>query len=633
MVVSLPREKRLLRLELTGLGRLGEALAEEQGKPVFVFGGIPGETVQAKVVRERRGYLAARVVEVETASPHRVAPPCPYFGPCTGCQWQHIDYDHQLRMKRELVREALERVGGLTDVPVDETLASPGPWGYRNHARFTVGHEGRLGFVNRETRELVEVDECLLMDPWINQTLSSLQGHARETTQLSIRYGVNTGSWMVQPALHDPDLGFETGQQTYEEELLGERFRVASPSFFQVNSRQAEQLALLLRESLALTGQELVVDAYAGVGTFAVLLASHAKRVIAIEESSAALKDARHNAASALNVEIRKGKVEQMLAEIAQDGVDAIVLDPPRAGCHPDVLRALATAAPRRIAYVSCDPETLACDLAILVAGPFRIERVQPVDMFPQTHHVECLAILVLDPARQAALEARANLVLASASPRRHEILERLGLVFEPSPVDVPEPPGRLQHDDPVGLAQSRALQKALAAAESRSGGTVIGADTVVAMDDVVMGKPVDAADAVAMLRELRGREHRVVTGVALVDAASGESLVGHRSSRVRMREYTDQEIQAYVDSGDPLDKVGAYAVQSAVFHPAAEVRGCYLNVVGLPVCTLMKQLERFGVSGVVPDAMSGPQNQPILGDWSDLHRCRECSQRSAGAR
>ena len=256
MVMSLPREKRLLRLELTGLGRLGEALAEDEGKPVFVFGGNPRRDGAG-----RGGARASRLSsgsrgEVETASPHRVAPPCPYFGPCTGCQWQHIDYDHQLRMKRELVREALERVGGLIDVPVDETLASPGPWGYRNHARFTVGQEGRLGFVNRETREIVEVDECLLMDPWINQTLSGLQGHARETTQLSIRYGVNTSSWMVQPTLHDPDLGFETGQQTYEELLLGERFRIASPSFFQVNSRQAEQLALLLRESLALTGHE-----------------------------------------------------------------------------------------------------------------------------------------------------------------------------------------------------------------------------------------------------------------------------------------------------------------------------------------------------------------------------------------
>ena len=190
----------------------------------------------------------------------------------------------------------------------------------------------------------------------------------------------------------------------------------------------------------------------------------------------------------------------------------------------------------------------------------------------------------------------------------------------------MPEPPGRSQ-DDPVELAQSRALEKALAAAEARSDGTVVGADTVVALEDVVMGKPLDAADAVAMLGELRGREHRVVTGVALVDAASGESLVGHRSSRVQMREYTDQEMEAYVATGDPLDKAGAYAVQSASFHPAAEVRGCYLNVVGLPVCTLMKLLERFGVSSAIQSLPSD------LRDWEGLHRCRECSQRAAGAR
>ncbi len=634
MVVSSPREKRLLRLELKGLGRLGEALAEDEGKPVFVFGGIPGETVEAEVVHEHRGYLAARVVEVVTASPHRVTPPCPYFGPCTGCQWQHIEYDRQLQMKRSLVEDALERVGGLSGVPVEETLPSPEPLGYRNHARFTVGANGRLGFVNRETRRLVDVDECLLMDPWINGVLKRLQGHAQETTQLSVRYGTNTGSAMVQPKLHNPGLSLESGQRVYEEALLGERFQVASSSFFQVNSRQAERLALLLRESLALTGVELVVDAYAGVGTFAVLLASQAGHIIAIEESPSALEDARRNTADKPNVELRRGKVERVLAELALDRVDAVVLDPPRTGCQPAVLRALIASAPRRIVYVSCDPESLARDLKVLAAGPFRIEWVQPLDMFPQTHHVECLAVLVLEPERRAALEARGRLVLASASPRRHEVLKGLGVSFETAAVDVPEPPGRFQHDDPVALAETRAREKALAGARQRSSGTVIGADTVVALPQpdrtlgaVVMGKPRDAADAVAMLRELRGREHQVVTGVALVDAATGETLVGHRSSRVLMREYTEPEIEDYVATGDPLDKAGAYAVQSASFRSAAEVRGCYLNVVGLPVCTFMKLLDRFGVSMHLNAAAID------LHGWEEWHRCRECVRSVAGVR
>ena len=633
MVVSLPKEKRLLRLELKGLGRLGEALAEDHGKPVFVFGGIPGETVQAEVVREHRGYLAARVVEVVTASPHRVAPPCPYFGPCTGCQRQHIEYSRQLQMKRALVEDALERVGGLSGVPVEETLPSPEPWGYRNHARFTVGSNGRMGFVNRESRELVDVDECLLMDPWINGTLKRLQGHVQETTQLSIRYGKNTGSAMVQPKLHNPGLSVESGQRVYEEALLGERFQVASPSFFQVNSGQAERLALLLRESLALTGAELVVDAYAGVGTFAVLLASQARHIIAIEESPSALEDARRNTADKPNVELRRGKVEKVLAELALDRVDAVVLDPPRTGCQPAVLRALIAAAPRRIVYVSCDPESLARDLKVLAAGPFRIERVQPLDIVspgPTTWSVwRCLPWSRSEgrrwrpgggwcwrPPRLGATRSSKALAFPSRQRRWRCRSHR----------------GATSTTTPVALAEGRAREKALAAARGRSSGTVIGADTVVALaqsdrslDGVVLGKPRDAADAVVMLRELRGREHRVVTGVALVDAATGETLVAHRSSRVLMREYSEAEIEAYVATGDPLDKAGAYAVQSASFRPAAEVRGCYLNVVGLPVCTLMKLLERFGVSMRLTAATLD------LHGWDEWHQCRECVRSVAG--
>ena len=618
MVVSLPQERRQLRLQLTGMGRLGEALGEVEGKQVFVFGGIPGETVVAEVLREHRSYIAAQTVEVLEPSPHRVAPPCPFFGPCTGCQWQHIDYSHQLELKREIVRDALERVGGLRNIPVADTLPSPQTLGYRNHARFTVSREGgRLGFVNRATRQRVQVDQCLLMTPWINETLAVLQGHAGETSQLSLRCGVNQGTGMIQPRLHALGLSLDSGQETYEEELLGHRFRVSSPSFFQVNTPQAEQVAGLVIEALALKGDEVVVDAYAGVGTFSVLLASHVRRVVAIEESSSALADAKQNVAATPNVELRRGKTEQVLAEIAGDGIDAVVLDPPRAGCRPGTLEALVAAAPRRIVYVSCDPETLARDLAALTRGPYRIEQLQPVDMFPQTHHVESITTLVLDVDKQAKLVKRGRLVLASASPRRREVLTALGLTFEVVPSDAEEPPGVV--DDPVAFAEAQALRKARAVATIQASGTVMGADTVVVLDGQVLGKPGDAQAAVAMLKALRGREHQVVTGVALVDAATGEALQNHRSSRVVMWDYTDDELAAYVASGDPLDKAGAYAVQSESFSPAAEVHGCYLNVVGLPVCTLLKLLDRFGVAASV-------SGEP----WAALVRCPECANATA---
>jgi 23S rRNA (uracil1939-C5)-methyltransferase len=624
MVATPAQDQWLLTLKLTGLGRLGEALSEVDGKPVYVFGGIPGETVVAEVIRERRGYFAAEVVEVLEASPHRVEPPCPYYGACTGCQFQHISYERQLEMKREAVADALERVGELDGAIVGETLASPEPFGYRNHARFTISkpepRPGRIGYVHREKRRHVEIENCLLMADWINEAADKLQGRVAETTQLSLRYGVNTGDWLLQPTFSEPGMPLVSGQKHYREELLGHTFQVSSPSFFQVNTHQAERMMTRVIEALELTGDETVVDAYAGVATFAVLISDHVKRAIAVEESASALTDARVNVAGVANVELWQARTEDVLAELARDGVDAVILDPPRAGCMPGTVEALLDNPPRRIVYVSCEPETLARDLAMLTAGPFTLDSVMPVDMFPQTHHIESVSILTFDPERHAQLQARSQLVLASASPRRHEILGRLGLAFDPAPNDAEEP-ARRTDQEPSDVAVERALIKARASAVLRASGTIVGADTVVELDGEVLGKPTDADDARRMLQALRDREHRVITGVALIDAATGDERTAFRATRVVMRDYSDDEIESYIASGDPFDKAGAYAVQHEGFAPAAEVRGCYLNVVGLPVCTLLKEAERFGLR-IKPE--------PDL-PWTELSHCPECAKR-AGA-
>jgi len=172
---------------------------------------------------------------------------------------------------------------------------------------------------------------------------------------------------------------------------------LASPSFFQVNTRQAERIVSLLAERLALTAESSVVDAYAGVGTFAILLASHCRSVVAIEESPSAVEDARANTEGIDNIECVLANPAQALADPrwAENPPDGVILDPPRKGCHPETLAALAALAPKRVVYVSCDPATLARDLKPLCQGPFRLEEAQPVDMFPQTHHVECVATLV----------------------------------------------------------------------------------------------------------------------------------------------------------------------------------------------------------------------------------------------
>lgn len=380
-------------LDLNGMGRLGDALARWEDKLVFVFGGIPGEQVEVELLRQRRRYVAARVTEVLRPSPQRASPPCPYFGNCTGCQWQHIDYPYQLALKQEAVCDALARVGGFDAAPVLDVLPAAERYGYRNHARFTVGPGGALGFVNRETRRFVLVERCLIMHPRINEVLAKLQGRCGETTQLSIRYGVNTDDYLIQPALKNPEVPLPTGQKRYTEALKGHRFHIASPSFFQVNTCQAEVVVDLIREGLQLAGTEFLMDAYTGVGTFAVLLAPHVKRVVAVEDSAAAVEDAQSNAVDMENVQFILGKAEELLLDLEQRP-DVVILDPPRKGCHPAALDALKRIKPTRLVYVSCDPTTLARDLERLCADTFHLVSVQPVDMFPQTHHVECVAFL-----------------------------------------------------------------------------------------------------------------------------------------------------------------------------------------------------------------------------------------------
>lgn len=381
---------------LEEIGPLGDCLAEFEGQHINVFGGIPGEVVDARIFRYRgrRKHLVSGIVTgIIEASPHRVEAPCRYFGSCTGCQWQHISYAHQLVLKRGYVERELSAYPSLDGLEVAATILAPSLFGYRNHARFTIRREGSPGFVNRITRRYVQTDECLLMTAGINRLADELRGRSRETSQLSIRYGIGTDDWLIQPTLESDEISLKTGQTHYTERLLGKDFRIASPSFFQVNTEQAEKLTVLIREMLDLTGEETVIDAYAGVGTFAILLASEARKIIAIEESAAAIKDASINAEGIDNVEFREGKTEDVLSTLGTRP-DALILDPPRAGCHPAALDEVIRWAPERTAYVSCDPEALGRDLDILVRGGLRVESVRPIDMFPQTHHVETVALL-----------------------------------------------------------------------------------------------------------------------------------------------------------------------------------------------------------------------------------------------
>jgi 23S rRNA (uracil1939-C5)-methyltransferase len=389
-----PAGMEVIELELVGMAPRGDATGVgPDGEPVYVAYGIPGERVRARVYKRGRLYAGADLVEVVRPSPHRVTPPCPLYGTCNGCQLQHVAPAEQLRIKRAMVIAELARSGGFVDPPVAPVIGMDEPWHYRNHARFTV-RRGRLGFVRRHRRQFFEVERCLLMEPRINELLARLQGRLHETTQCNIRVGAGDADVILQPRLEHVDVA--SGQAALFERMGGHSFRVSAAAFYQVNRAQAERMGELVCAEVG-SGDKVVVDAYAGVGTFAVLLAARVARVVAIEESGPAVRDAKVNIEGLENIKLRLGKTELVLAEMADAGehVDAIVLDPPRSGCHADALAAVIRLAPSTVVYVSCDPASLARDLRILADGGFTLARVQPLDMFPQTVHVECIATLV----------------------------------------------------------------------------------------------------------------------------------------------------------------------------------------------------------------------------------------------
>ena len=346
------------------------------------------------------------------------------------------------------------------------------------------------------------------------------------------------------------------------------------------------------------------------------LLAPYVKKAVAIEESKAAVKDARVNVRGTNNIELLEARTESVLPHLGRLA-DAVIIDPARNGCHPAALKTLNFYPPVRLVYVSCNPEALARDLVTLTHGPYDLEDITPIDLFPQTYHVETVAALKHNPAKETAFTARQSLFLASASPRRAEILTAMGLVFATaaSMVDETITAGL----SPEEQALTHARSKAAAVATTYQSGTIIAADTMVVLESEILGKPVTPEQAAEMLQRLRGKNHRVITAVAVTDAATGETLAGIRTSQVTMRPYTDEEIEVYVNSGSPLDKAGAYGIQDGEFNAVTRVKGCYLNIVGLPVCLMMDLLLKLGVHPQVSPNWHPPGNCPDCRKWQTV--------------
>lgn len=390
-------------ITLGDINDVGDATADIEGAPVVVSGGLPGELVIAEVLKRFPERIAAKVAQVLKPGAERIEPECQYFLSCSGCQWQHVSYGHQLELKRQRVQREIDKFESLSHVVVDLTVESEKQLGYRNHGRFTIGKRddvGQVGYVNAVTRRFLRIEECLIMDEPINKTLKLVQDRMEGQTQMSIRAGSNTDSILVQPRMNISSLGVVTGEQHYEEEVRGSTFRVAASSFFQVNTGQLSRAVDEVRELLNLDGSEVMIDAYCGVGVFAVLMAPYVQQVIGIEESASAIEDAGLNSKGVSNVEFVEGKTEHVLETWLADGgadVDVLLLDPPRVGCHPDVLESVKKLKPKKVLMVSCEPAAMVRDLDLLCAdGSYRLETVRPVDMFPQTRHVETISMLTL---------------------------------------------------------------------------------------------------------------------------------------------------------------------------------------------------------------------------------------------
>jgi 23S rRNA (uracil1939-C5)-methyltransferase len=451
--VAKPRRGDRITIVIDDLAFGGEGVGRAGGYVVFVRGGLPGDRLTVRMVEARARFGRAEIEAVEEPSAHRVAAPCAYFGGCGGCRLQHMAYDAQLAFKEKQVRDCLQRLGGQADVEVRPILGAPEIFGYRNKMEFTVAGaagEVRIGLHAAERYDVVlDIQRCLLQSETMNALLAETRAQARERRLsvydqaseegllrfVTLREGRRTGEAMVNVVAAAPDVetlapvaealrtrvpatasvilnvngkkasvavGTEEhvlhGRDHITERLGDVTFQVSANSFFQTNTRQAERLFDIVADAARLAGDEVLLDLYSGTGAISLLLARRCRHVYGIEVAAAAVADAVRNAAAngITNCTFLSGEVRYALPALLAEGVraDVVVADPPRAGFHPKALKALGMLAPARIVYVSCNPATLARDVGDLGPHGYRLEWVQPVDMFPHTPHIEAVARL-----------------------------------------------------------------------------------------------------------------------------------------------------------------------------------------------------------------------------------------------
>jgi 23S rRNA (uracil1939-C5)-methyltransferase len=456
MKQQLPVKKNeQLQVKIEDLTHEGAGVAKVNGYTLFVPKALPGEVVEIKVIKTNKGYGFARLMNIVEESSDRAEPPCPIYHQCGGCQIQHLSYEAQLISKQKQVKDVLERIGGIKDIPVHPTLGMKDPWRYRNKAQVPVGEEGGLviaGFYQERSHRIIDMDACLIQHEENDQIIRvvkkiankyGIRGYDEEKHRgvlrhVVVRKGKVTNEVMVVLVTRGKELpdkkavieeiqaevpnvksivqnintkrtnvifGDETivlwGDE-YIHDYIGDiKFAISARSFYQVNPEQTKVLYDKTLEYADLSGEETVIDAYCGIGTISLFLAQRAKHVYGVEIVPDAIADAKRNAElnGMKNVDFAVGEAEKVMPWWYAQGIraDVVVVDPPRKGCDEELLQTILSMKPKRVVYVSCNPATLARDLKILEAGGYKTKEVQPVDMFPHSTHVECCSLLTYE--------------------------------------------------------------------------------------------------------------------------------------------------------------------------------------------------------------------------------------------
>ncbi len=433
-------------IKIHGLGSSGEGVGKLDGLTVFVEGALPSEEVLAELETVKKNYAVGRLIEILKNSSERVEPFCPLYKDCGGCQLQHLSYPAQLKYKRQQVVDAIEHIGKLGGVEIFDTLGMENPLRYRNKMQFPVGKNLQIGCYARGSHKIIDTNSCMIQNAGNDKILAAvrnvtkkfnLQPYDEDTHKGFLRHvmgrvGCN-GELMivlvtamknfpneknfvralvkelpevtsiqqnVQTFHNNVILGRDTkilfGKPTIKDKIGGLTFNISARSFFQVNTSQAEVLYKTARDFANLRGNETIIDAYCGTGTIGLFMARKVRKVIGVEVVSSAISDAKKNSRenNIRNAEFIVGDVVKILPKI-NDYAEVVIVDPPRAGCDKKVLETFAAMKPEKIIYVSCNPATLARDLKILDEFGYRTKKIQPVDMFPFTSHVEAVAQII----------------------------------------------------------------------------------------------------------------------------------------------------------------------------------------------------------------------------------------------